>query len=108
MSLRSVFANALLCSVAMWPCVAAAATEKILYSFPAGSRPFGRLDQDKNGVLYGTTFSGGANNHGSVFQLSEKRGVWKEKDIYSFSGSDGANPYAGGLIDNGVLWGTTV
>ncbi len=35
-----------------------------------GSTPFAGLLADASGNLYGTTFRGGANNHGIVFELA--------------------------------------
>ena len=48
-------------------------TETILYTFggsPDGALPWGGLVFDKSRNLYGTTFSGGANNLGTVFKLT--------------------------------------
>jgi len=46
----------------------------VLYSFTGGStdgaNPYPGLIQDQDGVLYGTTFAGGAINFGVVFQLT--------------------------------------
>jgi uncharacterized repeat protein (TIGR03803 family) len=45
-------------------------SEKVLHSFGSdGSVPDASLT-DVNGVLYGTTVAGGANNKGTVFSLS--------------------------------------
>jgi uncharacterized repeat protein (TIGR03803 family) len=90
-------------------------TETILYDFKGqasadGARPYGSLAFDKLGNLFGTTQGGGANNTGTVYELSLKAGVWKEKVIYTFSatGADGSIPSAGVTIDkNGALYGTT-
>ncbi len=55
-----------------------------LYSFCAqssctdGALPFGALVQDTNGILYGTTWRGGANDFGSVFSLSVSLGPFVE------------------------------
>jgi uncharacterized repeat protein (TIGR03803 family) len=74
----------------------------VLYRFKGGSLS-GLLDV--NGTLYGTTFSGGTSNAGTVYSVSTSGVV---KVLYSFKGgSDGAHPI-GGLIDvKGVLYGTT-
>jgi uncharacterized repeat protein (TIGR03803 family) len=86
---------------------AAMARESVIYDFPANSAPQARLDQDNAGNLYGTTYSGGQGN-GTVFQLSERRGAWKEKTIDSFTGTNGRFPIAGVTGDpDGVVWGTT-
>ena len=94
-----------------------AQTVNILASFNAfdGSQPFlGPLLQGTDGNLYGTTASGGANNKGTVFEIT-LAGVLTT--VYSFSGSSGANPLNGnygvnptaGLIQatDGNLYGTT-
>jgi len=89
--------------------------EKVLYSFAGGmdgETPFASLI-DVNGVLYGTTASGGGDNVegcnfgcGTVFSLDPETRV--EQVVYSFAGdTDGAGP-AAGLIDiGGILYGTT-
>jgi uncharacterized repeat protein (TIGR03803 family) len=66
---------------------------------------------DAAGNLYGTTVSGGANGHGTVFELSPNSdGTWTETVLYSFTGgSDGSNPMAGVIFDTiGNLYGTTL
>jgi len=83
----------------------AAAVETILYSFPARTDPLSRVEQLESGALHGTTYSG--DGLGTVYELSERQGVWKLKTISEFSGSDGRNPIAGVTHDpNDVLWGT--
>ena len=78
-----------------------------IYNFPRSSEPIGRLEQNKKGNLYGTTSTGGMHGYGSVFELVKDGGTWKEQDLYSFSGNDGAYPYEGVIAVNGPLWGTT-
>jgi uncharacterized repeat protein (TIGR03803 family) len=86
--------------------------ETVLYSFMGGStdgaNPSGRLIQGSNGELYGMTTYGGANDDGTVFELSASGGV--ETVLHSFAGgtSDGKLP-AGGLVQgsDGKLYGTT-
>src|SRR6266446_9816910 len=46
----------------------------------------------RNGLLYGTTSSGGASGNGEVFRLNSQTGVLTV--LHSFSGSDGASPEA--------------
>src|SRR5580698_10081618 len=90
-------------------------TGAILYSFQCGSdgsNPVGALILDSKGALYGTT---AGNDYpcgdGTVFQLippSQPGGAWTENVLYSFSGIDGQNPYAGLIFDRkGNLYGTT-
>lgn len=84
-----------------------AQTESVIYSFPANSGLYSRPFQDKIGALYGTEYYGPKKN-GSVFQLVEAKGVWKEHSILRFDGRKGANPLAGLVQDgSGTLYGTT-
>jgi uncharacterized repeat protein (TIGR03803 family) len=89
-------------------------TEKTIYDFTGGAdgaNPVANLLIGKNNILYGTTYSGGAHDYGTVFELLPAAGgAWTQKVLYSFAGgSDGANPAAGLtlLSKNGVLYGTT-
>jgi uncharacterized repeat protein (TIGR03803 family) len=85
--------------------------ESVLYSFGSsaadGVKPLAGLIMDTDGNLYGTTYSGGANDDGTVFKISVGG---NESVLYSFgSGStDGAKPASGLIIDSsGNLYGTT-
>jgi|HubBroStandDraft_1064217.scaffolds.fasta_scaffold01836_12 uncharacterized repeat protein (TIGR03803 family) len=67
------------------------------------------------GVLYGTSYAGGAQYEGTVFSITppaSSGGAWTESVVYSFLGSgalDGGQPWAGVAIgQNGELYGTTV
>jgi uncharacterized repeat protein (TIGR03803 family) len=65
---------------------------------------------DGAGRLYGTTYVGGPQGEGTVFELTRKAdGKWKYLVVYSFIGGvDGANPYAGLALDrSGNMYGTT-
>jgi uncharacterized repeat protein (TIGR03803 family) len=87
-------------------------TYKILYSFNPdnedGNYPTPTVILDGDGNLYGTTSSGGAVDHGTVFELSpQSGGTWKETILYNF-GRDGREPEAGLTMDpKGNLYGTT-
>ncbi|HTT64056.1 MAG TPA: choice-of-anchor tandem repeat GloVer-containing protein [Bryobacteraceae bacterium] len=91
------------------------AIQKVLHNFTGnagdGAYPCGRLIAGPHSVLYGTTFSGRANNLGTVFSLSHEAGEssWSEKILYSFQGgTDGASPAGGLAIDAaGNLYGAT-
>ena len=79
-----------------------------LYSFARsdGDDPYGGLLQGSDGNFYGTTTGGGASNgNGTVFKITP-RGILTT--LYSFAGSDGANPYAA-LVQgsDGNFYGTT-
>jgi uncharacterized repeat protein (TIGR03803 family) len=92
-------------------------SETVLYNFCSqtscvdGNQPWGALVADASGHLYGTTYYGGTNNYGEVYELVNSGGTWTETVIYSFLGpsnSDGANPFGGMVFDsNGNLYGTT-
>jgi uncharacterized repeat protein (TIGR03803 family) len=82
----------------------------VLHEFAAdaseGQMPVGGLALDGMGTLYGTTTWGGASGRGVVFRL------WADGSgfavLHSFSGGDGAFPYAGPILDGeGGLYGTT-
>lgn len=83
-----------------------------LYAFkgtPDAGFPYSALSMDSSGNLYGTTYYAGANNLGSVYQLSKKGSTWTENLLYSFKGgSDGASPIGNVNVDpSGNLYGTT-
>jgi hypothetical protein len=68
----------------------------------------------KDGVLYGTTKTGGSNSgYGTVFSVAPSAtpgGAWTETVLYNFYSyaGDGIWPEAGIVIDDsGVLYGTT-
>jgi len=90
-------------------------TETVLHSFANngkdGNTPQAGLIFDAAGNLYGTTFSGGAYNFGTAFELSPKAGGgWTERVLHSFNnnGKDGYNPSAGLIFGpNGKLFGST-
>ncbi len=73
-----------------------------------GASPAAGLIADKNGLLYGTTFSGFAGcGCGTVFKLDPTSGVLTT--LYTFTGAaDGGFPVAGLLLGKGgLLYGTT-
>jgi len=79
-----------------------------LYSFqgtPDGQQPdYGAL-LNYNGVFYGTTVRGGANNYGTIYQINAS-GV--ESVLYSFKGgNDGQYPLYGLVEYDGYLYGAT-
>lgn len=85
-------------------------TENLLYSFagPDGAYPVNGLVSDKGGNLFGTTGMGGANDAGTIFELTYVVGVgWTERVLYSFqNGSDGARPHGALIFDGaGNLYG---
>ncbi|MFZ0419618.1 MAG: choice-of-anchor tandem repeat GloVer-containing protein [Candidatus Sulfotelmatobacter sp.] len=75
-----------------------------------GASPYAGLVLATNGNFYGTTYVGGAEDDGTVFELTPSGTL---TTLYSFcsqtSCTDGANPYAGlVLAANGNFYGTTV
>ncbi len=83
--------------------------ERVLHYFHGGAdgaTPYSNVTFDTAGNLYGTTYLGGAANAGVVYKLDASG---QETVLYSFKGgSDGANPYAGLILDSsGNLYGTT-
>ena len=88
-------------------------TESRLHAFTGGSDgkyPLGDLILDAAGNLYGTTFQGGAQGYGVVFELAPaSKGRWKEKVIHTFQNTPAANPIAGLVMDSaGNFYGTTI
>lgn len=92
-------------------------TETVLYSFTGqngdGANPYAGLVIGSGGVLYGTTYNGGANNSGAAFALTPPvtpGSPWSESVLYTFTGQngDGASPYASLAVGpTGALYGTT-
>ncbi len=86
---------------------------RTLYSFhgqPDGSFPYGALLRAASGKFYGTTYYGGQNGIGAVYELSPRpTGEWRERVIYSFqSANDGNSPISNLVSDAaGNLYGTT-
>jgi len=85
-------------------------TETVLYNFQAlddGANPVGGVIVDSAGNLYGTTFDGGVNGGGTVYQLSPSGEGWTFSILYSFVGGYGG-PYNKLTLDaNGNLYGFT-
>ncbi len=88
-------------------------TETVLHSFKAsttdGYDANGTLLLAGNGLLYGVTEGGGANNAGIIYSYDISSGT--EKDVFNFSkNSTGGGPAPwGGLIQsgNGLIYGNT-
>jgi uncharacterized repeat protein (TIGR03803 family) len=88
--------------------VTTAGAEKVIYSFQGRnvgpSSPEGSL-VNLHGTLYGTTFSGGTYDRGTVFSVTT---TGTETVLHSFqAGSDGSAPAAGLINTGGALFGTT-
>jgi len=66
--------------------------------------PYGSLTFGLDGALYGTTYSGGMSNLGTVFQVTSN-GV---NTLISFTGTNGAKPACGLIVGkDGNFYGTT-
>jgi len=85
-------------------------TYSALYTFssrsPCGSA--GSVAMDAAGDLFGVCYEGGAQAEGWIFELTNcsPQGC-SVVDLHDFSGSDGAYPYGGPVLDaNGNLYGT--
>jgi uncharacterized repeat protein (TIGR03803 family) len=77
-------------------------------NFPHESGPSGRLVIDPSGLIYGTTYQGGPNVAGSIFQLDP--GTWKLQTLYNFQVSGrytGDDPLSGPFVYNGGVFVTT-
>lgn len=87
--------------------------EQILHNFASSSTdgvsPESPVVFDKKGNLYGTTYSGGNQDYGTVFELTKSKSEWSETILYNFTGeSDGGYLYFGVILDDeGNLYGTT-
>jgi uncharacterized repeat protein (TIGR03803 family) len=84
----------------------------LLHSFKGfagdAQSPLGALLEGRDGMLYGTTYSGGSAGAGAIFKLAlagTSYSVWRS---FLSSGGDGQNP-RGGLVlgSDGAFYGTT-
>ncbi len=89
-------------------------TPTVIHTFGSGTKddgsiPEGSLVLDKAGHVYGATYYGGTHGAGTIYKLSySKTKGWTEKILYSFGGSNGANPWAGIAFDaKKNIYGTT-
>jgi uncharacterized repeat protein (TIGR03803 family) len=92
---------------------AVAQDETLLYSFEShlkdGKTPIAGLIFDGSGNLYGTTSTGGADNGGTVFELTPTSGGgWTETLLHTFKNETGAQLRGGLIFDaSGNLYGAT-
>jgi uncharacterized repeat protein (TIGR03803 family) len=80
---------------------------QLLHSFQYGPRAGVVLDAAGN--IYGTTYEGGANGLGTVFELlpPASTGKYSEKVLWSFNGISGSRPHSSLIRDSaGNLYGT--
>lgn len=84
-------------------------TETVLYNFQGaddGANPVGGVVLDEAGNLYGTTFDGGVNGGGTVYEMSPSASGWTFTTIYSFVGGYGG-PYNKLTLAEGSIYGFT-
>jgi uncharacterized repeat protein (TIGR03803 family) len=82
--------------------------ESLVYSFQGGNdgfAPWAGLAA-VNGVLYGVTYDGGAEDNGTIFSVTS---AGAEKVLHTFGGGsdDGAQPMGSMISVRGALYGTT-
>ncbi|MBY0522985.1 MAG: hypothetical protein K2R98_06285 [Gemmataceae bacterium] len=84
-------------------------TNLVLFNGTNGANPFGGLVMDGSGNLFGTTSGGGTSDDGTLFELSPAGGgAYNLTTLVNFTGTNGANPHAGLIMDgSGNLFGTT-
>jgi uncharacterized repeat protein (TIGR03803 family) len=71
-----------------------------------GANPYlGALTQGRDGKLYGTTYSGGANALGTVFRFNQATNFISV--IHSFAGTEGDSPVGLMLATDGNYYGST-
>ena len=85
-------------------------TETVLYSFKGGTdgaNPYSSVVRAGTNI-FGTTYNGGAFGYGTVFKVT---GAGKETVLHDFNSAfptlDGSFPYAGLVLNKGILYGTT-
>ena len=62
-----------------------------------------------NGVIYATTHCDGANNAGTIYELTPSGGSWTYNLLYTFTGgSDGLYSISNLVLKGGKLYGTTI
>jgi uncharacterized repeat protein (TIGR03803 family) len=85
---------------------------KTLYTFqgaPDGSFPYGALLFGAQNHIYGTTYYGGTNGLGTVYDLTQSGGSWTGQVIYSFGAGQDGNSSISNLVSDpsSNLYGTT-
>ncbi len=84
-------------------------TQTVLYTFQGsadGQNPVGGVALDEAGNLFGTTFDGGVNGGGTVYELSPSAEGWTFTVVYSFTGGYGG-PYNKLTFAKGNIYGAT-
>jgi uncharacterized repeat protein (TIGR03803 family) len=89
---------------------AIAPTTLVAFNGTNGASPYGSLITDAAGDLFGTTYGGGANNLGTVFEIVKTGNTYATNPttLVAFNGTKGAYPYGSLITDAaGDLFGTT-
>jgi uncharacterized repeat protein (TIGR03803 family) len=108
---KTAWVLTVLCAVTAIGSHAQTFTSLVSFDGTNGAKPqFGALAQGTDGDFYGTTYSGGANNQGTVFRVTA---AGRLTTLYNFCSqancADGANPEAGLVLGtDGNFYGTTV
>jgi len=83
-----------------------AITTMASFNIANGQYPRAAVILDSSGDLIGTTYGGGTNGDGAVFEIAQGSG--SITTLVSFNATNGKNPYAGVVLDSaGDLFGTT-
>ncbi|MBS1635348.1 MAG: T9SS type A sorting domain-containing protein [Bacteroidetes bacterium] len=81
-------------------------TKKFDFDSANGSKPLGSLIQASDGMLYGMTLKGGANDKGVLFQYNPSSSAYSKK--FDFSLNDGCYPHGTLLqLNDSLLYGMT-
>jgi uncharacterized repeat protein (TIGR03803 family) len=83
----------------------------VLHKFSGGGdavKPYPRLFESSDGVIYGTSWNGGSADQGTVFRMNRDGSDYRFIHDFTGTGGDGALPHAG-LIEgsDGAIYGTT-
>jgi uncharacterized repeat protein (TIGR03803 family) len=110
--LRLYWVSMLLLAIGLLTLPAQAQTFTVLHTFtgPDGLTPYAGVTLDGAGNLYGTTFAGGTNGLGTVYELRRHGSSYILNELHAFAGgaSDGAVPFGGVIFGpEGLLYGTT-
>jgi uncharacterized repeat protein (TIGR03803 family) len=81
---------------------------KLLYGFSEDGSPGTKLFLTPSGNVYGSTWVGGSNHAGNVFELTPSGGGWNYRSLHDFIGTyDGSGPSAVVVDANGNVYGTS-
>jgi len=92
----------------VWKVASGSSTITVIASFNGtnGANPYDGVTIDGSGNLFGTTYNGGANSDGTVWEIAS--GTSTITTIASFNGTNGLNPSSDVKMDGaGNLYGTT-